>query len=149
VNPAEAPPRKIRTIPYVRLLAPIALIVCAVVAWLAFSASAGSSTSAATQAGLSYARENMEWQSGPSVVQARTARVGELPGLLPKLLDTTLRRDVNMTDLVRHYGADRQVDAVVLTGVYNTLPPDEGLNIRGEVLALVDVKTNRVLFLTD
>jgi hypothetical protein len=34
---------------------------------------------------------------------------------------------------------------VVLHGTYNTLPPDEGVDLTGDVVVLVDVRTNRVV----
>lgn len=134
-----------------RLLLPLSIgvpagVVLAYLAYSAFAGSAGGST--ATQVGLRYARAEMVWTEGPSVVHERTGAMGELPALLAALATTTLRQDVNTTDLIRRYGPHRKVDIIVLSGVYNSLPPDEGVDVRGEVLVLVDAQTNRVLFLT-
>ncbi|HEX6506164.1 MAG TPA: hypothetical protein VF221_00880, partial [Chloroflexota bacterium] len=132
-----------------RVMVPAAIIICLAAGWLVYSASAGSSTSSATRAGIAYAQDTMEWTSGPTLTHARVARVRDLPAVLPQITGAALRQDVNTADLQRRYGPDRQVDLVVLSGVFNTLAPDEGVNVHGEVLAVVDVKTNRVLFLTD
>ncbi len=107
-----------------------------------------SGRSDATQAGLQYARSEMVWTHGPSIAHQRAGTVGELPALLPLLAGATLRHDVNTAGLIRQYGPNRQVDILVLSGVYNSLPPDEGVNVQGEALVLVDPQTNRVLFLT-
>jgi hypothetical protein len=131
------------------LLLSIGVPACVVLAYVAFSVFAGSpGESAATQAGLQYARSEMVWTHGPSITHARTGTTGALPVLLRSLANTTLRQDVNTRDLIRQYGPRRKVDIIVLSGVYNSLPPDEGVDVQGEALVLVDVKTNKVLFLT-
>jgi hypothetical protein len=131
------------------LLLCIGVLGCILLGFVAYSALAGSSGgSPATQAALRYARAEMVWLHGPTIVHERTATLGELPALLPSLANTTLRKDVNTADLIRQYGPNKKVDIVVLSGVYNSLPPDEGVDVQGEVLVLVDAQTNRVLFLT-
>jgi hypothetical protein len=131
------------------LLLCIGVAACIVLAYVAHSIFAGSSGgSAATQAGLHYARTEMVWIHGPSIALERTATMGALPALLRTLPSTSLRQDVNTTDLIRRYGPHRPVDVIVLSGVYNSLPPDEGVNVQGESLVLVDPRTDRVLFLT-
>lgn len=130
------------------LLLSVGVLVCIGLAWVAYSAFFGSSGgSNATQAGLRYARAEMVWTHGPSVAHQRTGTTGMLPALLPALANTTLRKDVNTADLIRRYGPNRKIDIIVLSGVYNSLPPDEGVDVQGEVLVLVDARTNRVLFL--
>jgi hypothetical protein len=131
------------------LLLCVGVAACIVPAYVAYSHFAGSSGgSAATQAALQYARTEMVWIQGPSVGHERTATMGALPALLRTLASTSLRQDVNTADLIRRYGPHRPVDIIVLSGVYNSLPPDEGVNVQGEVLLLVDPRTDRVLFLT-
>jgi hypothetical protein len=131
------------------LLLSIGVLACIVLAFVAYTAFAGSSgNSNATQAGLRYARAEMVWIHGPSIVHARTGTIGDLPALLPGMANTTLRQDVNTRDLIRQYGPKRKVDMIVLSGVYNSLPPDEGVDVQGEALVLVDVKSDKVLFLT-
>jgi hypothetical protein len=132
------------------VLLSIGVLGCIVLAFVAYSVFAGSSGSSnATQAGLRYARAEMVWTHGPSIAHERTGATGALPALLPALANTRLRKDVNTADLIRRYGPNRKVDIIVLSGVYNSLPPDEGVDVQGEVLVLVDAQTNRVLFLTD
>jgi hypothetical protein len=131
------------------LLLSSGVAVCIVLVYVVHSTVAGSSGgSAATQAGLQYARTEMVWIHGPSIAHERTATMGALPALLRTLASTSLRKDVNTADLIRRYGPHRRIDIIVLSGVYNSLPPDEGVNVQGEVLILVDPQTDRVLFLT-
>jgi hypothetical protein len=131
------------------LLLSIGVLACVALVFVAYRAFAGAPAgSKAAQAGLRYARAEMVWTHGPSVVHARVGTIGDLPTLLPSLANTTLRQDVNTRDLIRQYGPRRKVDIIVLSGVYNSLPPDEGVNVQGEALVLVDVESNKVLFLT-
>jgi hypothetical protein len=131
------------------LLLSVGVAACIVLAYVAYSAFAGSSgRSAAAQAALRYARTEMVWIQGPSIAYERTATMGALPALLRTVASTSLRKDVNTADLIRRYGPHRRIDIIVLSGVYNSLPPDEGVNVQGEVLVLVDPRTDRVLFLT-
>ena len=98
---------------------------------------------------LSYARKHIVWLQGPRVRSTHTIPLRRLQPLLARTVSSTLRNDVNVPDLERRYGPDRKVAVVILNGVYNSLPPDEGIDIRGDMVVLVDVRTNRVLFLTD
>jgi len=104
---------------------------------------------AATQAGLVYSRDYMLWNSGPRVRSAQVLPLRLLPRALASSVSVSVRRHVNVPDLLRRYGPNRQVVLVVLYGVYNSLPPDEGVEIRGDAITLVDPKTNRVLLLMD
>jgi len=131
------------------LLLSVGVAACIVLAYVAYAIFAGSSGgSAATRAGLQYARTEMEWVQGPSIAFERTATIGALPAQLRTMASTSLRKDVNTAGLIRHYGPRRPIDVIILSGVYNSLPPDEGVNVQGEVLVLVDPRTDRVLFLT-
>jgi hypothetical protein len=131
------------------LLAVFLVLGAACLGAVAYTASAGSPGTDATEAGLSYSRTVMQWIHGPSIVHTRAISLAALPALLPHLTTPALRDDVNTSDLIRHFGPRRQVEVMVLSGTYNSLPPDEGVNIQGEVILLVDRKTNKVLFLTD
>lgn len=131
------------------LLLSIGVAACIVLAYLAYSAFAGSSGhSAAAQAALRYVGTEMVWTQGPTIAHERTGTMGALPGLLQTMANTSLRKDVNTADLIRRFGPHRRIDIIVLSGVYNSLPPDEGVNVQGEALVLVDPRTDRVLFLT-
>lgn len=105
----------------------------------------------ATQAGLVYSRDAMEWYSGPQVRSAQVLPLRLLPRALVASVSARVRHDVNepYLNLLRRYGPNRQVALVILYGVYNSLPPDEGVEIRGDAITLVDPKTNRILLLMD
>lgn len=113
------------------------------------SLASGSGQSDATQAGLDYARLHMVWSGGPNLRSAHVVPLGQLDAALARYTSPTVRRDVNVPQLIRQYGPNRQVDLVVLNGVFNTLAPDEGVIVHADVVALVDAHTNRVLLLTD
>ena len=91
----------------------------------------------------------MLWNSGPRVRSAQVLPLRLLPRDLASSVSASVRQHVNVPDLLRRYGPNRQVVLVVLYGVYNSLPPDEGVEIRGDAITLVDPKTNRVLLLMD
>jgi hypothetical protein len=124
---------------------PLALLILA----YAYSALTTSRQLHATAVGLSYARGYMSWSYGPTVQSARIIPLKQLESALRTSVPTTVRQDVDVPGLVRHYGANRQVDLVVLSGTYNSLPPDEGVMVTGDVVELVDARTNKVLLLTD
>ena len=90
----------------------------------------------------------MAWERGPTVAWSRLVRLGELDAALQPV-HLAGRHDVNTVDLIHRYGKERQVDLVVLQGRFNTLPPDEGVNVNGEVVVLVDMKTRHVILMTD
>ena len=131
-----------------RLLLPFGVLVCIVFAILIYRHLSGSPAGTAGDAALRYARKEMVWTHGPSILHERAATMGALPSLLPRLASATLRNDVNAADLIRRFGPGRKIDIIVLTGVYNSLPPDEGVNVQGEALVLLDPSTDRLLFLT-
>ena len=121
---------------------------CIVLAVALHATRGASSPDGAAQAGLHYARTEMVWTEGPVIARRQAGTRGALPALLPRLVTTTLRHDVNTSDLIRRFGPGRPVEILVLSGVYNSLPPDEGVDVQGEALVLVDPRTRRVLFLT-
>jgi hypothetical protein len=106
-------------------------------------------TAGAPDIALTYARQHMVWVRGPTLRSSHMATLRTLEPLLTSTVSSSVKDDVNVPDLVHRFGANRKVALVVLTGVYNSLPPDEGMDIQGEVIALVDVRTDRVLLLTD
>jgi hypothetical protein len=134
-----------------RLLLPtvllaLCLVAGAVLLTVQVEGSTPSSVQRATQAGLLDARTTMVWESGPVVQSSRVIRLGQL-GQYVRILGTPVRNDVSVSSLIRQYRADRPVDFVVLFGKYNTLPPDEGVDVHGQALALVDMKTDTTLYL--
>jgi hypothetical protein len=136
-----------------RALAALLIIAIALVAAVILGIDIAQSVSVsaqqrATQTGLDYSRTTMVWGKGPSVA---SSRIVALDNLNPALRSVHLigGHDINTADLIRQYGAKRQVDLVVLHGTFNTLAPDEGVNITSDVVVLVDMKTRHVLFMND
>lgn len=125
------------------------LALAASLLWYGLSASSSSEADRAGQAGLAYARQHLVWNSGPSIKSVHLTALRDLPPLLQTSVSPTVRPDVNVPDLMQRYGPDRRVALVVLTGVYNTLAPDEGVNVRGDMVVITDARTNRVLVMTD
>ena len=100
----------------------------------------------ATQTGLQYSRTTMVWGKGPSVTSSQIVALSGLNTALGPM-HLAVQHHVNTADLVHRYGATRRVDLVVLHGTFNTLPPDEGVNLTSDVVVLVDMKTRHVLFM--
>jgi hypothetical protein len=100
----------------------------------------------ATQAGLDYSRNTMIWEKGPQVQSSTVVPMHSLRNALMSAPQSV--HDINVSDLIKQYGKNRQVDLVVLSGKFNTLPPGEGVDIYGQVVVLVDMKTRRALLMT-
>jgi hypothetical protein len=79
----------------------------------------------------------------------RVVPLDELKAALSGRVPAHVAQDVNVSDLIARYGPKHRVALVVLSGSYNSLPPDEGVPVTGDVVALVDQPSNRVLLLTD
>ncbi|MGH2441649.1 MAG: hypothetical protein ACRDFX_00600 [Chloroflexota bacterium] len=97
---------------------------------------------------LAYSQQ-MVWQSGPNVRSTHVIRLHDLKTALHRYVFPRVASDVNTGDLIRRFGANRRVALVVLSGVYNSLPPDEGVMIHGQAVVLIDARTNHGLFLTN
>jgi len=122
------------------------LIVLAAGAYLLTQRSAPASADArAQQAALAYAKQYMVWQQGPT---ARTVYTGPMSGIRKPLeqVPASVRSDINLPGLLRRIHPNRRVQLVILRGVYNTLAPDEGVEMAGDVVVIVDARTNKVLF---
>ncbi len=147
---AATPTARARTIrlPLAFALIFLGLVVGVGLLWYGLSPSSPALTPA-TQAGLVYSRDAMEWYSGPQVRSAQVLPLRLLPRALAASVSVRVRRHVDVPYLLHRYGSNRQVALVVLYGVYNSLPPDEGVEIRGDAITLVDPKTNRILLLMD
>ncbi len=126
----------------------VVLAMCAAILWFAFSVAATSSQSRFADTALSYGQRYVIWSKGPDVQSTHIVPLHGLEGALVANVSPTVRQSVNVSDLVRRYGPNRRVALVVLHGVYNSLPPDEGVSVNGDVVVLVDVQSNRVLLLT-
>lgn len=91
----------------------------------------------------------MIWTSGPVVRRSDTLPLRRLSRVLAAEVSPTVASHVNVTDLLRRFGSGREVALVILTGGFNSLPPDEGVDMHGDVVVLLDAHTNTPLFLTD
>ena len=98
---------------------------------------------------LAYAKGAMEWQSGPSVQRLEVIPLRDLERALSRSVPTHVRTDVNVADLIRRFGANRRVAFAVLTGTYNSLPPDEGVVVHGDAVVLVDPGTDKGLYINN
>ncbi|GAC1472752.1 MAG: hypothetical protein NVS2B16_28680 [Chloroflexota bacterium] len=118
---------------------------------IALFAFAGAPTTAdrrAVQRGENYGRQEVVWSQGPSIESEKVISLNQLSSTLASMVPTTTQQNVAAMPLARRYGARRRVAVVVLRGTYNSLPPDEGVAVTGDVLVLVDVKTDHVLLMT-
>lgn len=133
-----------------RLLLPAGVVLagCLFLLWLFFEQSAPSAGSKASDAALSYAQRNTVWISGPSARSVQIIALGRLQNTLNASVSPTIARDVNVSQLLGQYGPRRRVALVILHGRYNSLPPDEGVEVTGDVVAVVDGPTDRVLLMT-
>jgi hypothetical protein len=83
------------------------------------------------------------------VTEVRIVPLTRLSAAVHRAVTAQLADDVNVADLQRRVGRDRRVAMVVLHGTFNTLPPAEGVTITGNMIAVVDMKTKKVLLLTE
>lgn len=102
-----------------------------------------------TQAALTYGRQQMVWIKGPAAVSTHVIKLRNLRKDLRAEVSPSVWQDVNVPELLRQYGPSKQVGLVVLSGVFNSLPPDEGVDVHADVVVLVDVRTNRGFYLMD
>lgn len=98
---------------------------------------------------LHYAKQQMVWNSGPTVQDSYVMPMRRLPFALKKFVPARVRADVNAPDLIRRFGPNRQIGMVLVHGVYNTLPPDEGVIVQGDALVIVDMHARKGIFLTN
>lgn len=110
--------------------------------------SAPSTQARARATALAYVQKYMVWSNGPQVQTVRLLPVSSLPTALASSVPPHVAQDVNVSDLQRRYGPTRRIALVVLNGVYNSLPPDEGVDIHGDIVVLVNVRPEKVLLLT-
>lgn len=133
-----------------RLVLPVAVLVLALFAGLTiYRATQNNEANLAGQTAQNYASSTTSWISGPTVRSVRIVQVRDLTSALRTMVPPGIAADVNVGDLAHRVGARHRVALVVLYGVHNSLPPDEGVNVNGDVVAVVDTTGNRVLVLTD
>ncbi|HEX8917064.1 MAG TPA: hypothetical protein VF898_01050 [Chloroflexota bacterium] len=124
------------------------LALIAVLAFVIWQSSRGpSAADQAQNAALSYARSYMAWSSGPQVQSLHIVPLRDVEQTVRAYVRVPYR-DVKIGDLLAHHNPARRIAVVDLHGVFNTLPPDEGVVAPGDVLVLVDAGTDKVLLLT-
>src|SRR5579872_2269336 len=92
------------------------------------------------QAALSYAGNTMQWDQGPNVQSTHVVPLGELRQALRTYAQPNVAADVNVSALEKQYGTSLRVGLVVLSGTFNTLPPDEGV-LAHQAVAVVNAAT--------
>jgi len=115
---------------------------------VAVSGAPPAADSRALQKEENYGRQEVVWSQGPSIESKRVVPLSRLSAALASAVPAATGQNVGTAALEKRYGPRRRVAMVVLRGTYNSLPPDEGVNVSGDVVILVDVKTDRVLVLT-
>jgi hypothetical protein len=125
------------------------IVVAAAVVWYQNATAAPSIAQRAGNTARSYAARTTLWNSGPAVTAVRIVPLSRLSAALRGVVPAQLADDVNVADLQRRVGTNRQVALVVLHGVFNTLPPAEGVTVTGNMVAIVDMRTHKVLVLTE
>lgn len=125
------------------------LVAVGVIAFVLLSPFSRASTNGIDQSALAYGRNHMVWSQGPTVQSTRVIRLRELPAALGATVASHVAQDVNVPQLERRFGANREVALVVLHGVYNSLPPDEGVIIAGQAVVLLDPHTDKELYIND
>jgi homoaconitase/3-isopropylmalate dehydratase large subunit len=70
--------------------------------------------------------------------------VGNLRQTLQAHVPGRTAQDVNVRQLIQKFGRKPRIDVVVVSGVFNSLAPDEGITGPGTVVVLVDAVTHRV-----
>lgn len=144
----QGPPAR-RRFPWMGVAAFSVLVICGTLAWLILAASAPSAQDRAAQAGLAYARTQMAWTSGPTLQTSHVTTLRSLRSVLIRTVPTGVQQDVNTRELIRQYGVNRRVALVIVNGVFNSLPPDEGVIVHGDAVVIVDMKTDQALLLMD
>lgn len=125
------------------------IVIAAAVIWYQNATAAPSAAQRAGNIARSYAARTTLWNSGPTVTEVRVVPLTRLATTLRRTVTTQIADDVNVADLQRRVGTNRQVALVVLHGVFNTLPPAEGVTVTGNMVAIVDMRTRKVLLLTE
>jgi hypothetical protein len=141
---AWRPNRKVRL-----TLTAVVLLLLIIGGWLSVSAFGTSRQDQVVQQGLAYAERQMVWSSGPSVQSTHSILTDYLTAALQRYVPLPVRADVNAQDFIRRHGLHRRYLLIVLYGTYNSLPPDEGVEVHGDVVELVDPKSRRVVLLTN
>ena len=98
------------------------------------------------QIGQSYAKQTMVWNKGPVLQGTYPIRMGDLARALRAHVPASVDNRVPIQALIKQYGVKPRIDLVVLTGVFNTLPPDEGVTEPGTAIVLVDAVTEACAF---
>lgn len=125
------------------------IVLAAAVVWVENVTAAPSASQRAGDTARRYAARTTLWNSGPTVTKVQIVPLTGLARALHRSVTLQVADDVNVSDLQRRFGRRHQVALVVLHGVFNTLPPAEGVTVTGNMVAIVDLRTQRVLLLTE
>lgn len=100
-------------------------------------------------AALRYANGQIVWNNTPSVQSTQVVPLDRLSATLRRAVRPTVAAhiDPGIPGLIQQFGRTHKVALVVLTGSYNTLPPDEGVNTNGQIVVLVDTIDTRGIYL--
>jgi hypothetical protein len=102
----------------------------------------------AADAAVTYGRTQMVWDRGPRAASSHIVPMRDVTAAVTQYASPGIASHFNARVLVRQYGPDHRVAVVVLTGSFNSLPPDEGVTLTMAV-ALVDVPSGRVILVID
>lgn len=125
------------------------VVVAAVAVVLITTFIGGGSSDTPGQIALRDARTQLVWNRGPFLKGTYPTTMADLQRTLDRYLPAHVAQDVDVAELRKTYGPTRRIDVVALTGVFNTLPPDEGVTAPGTVVALVDPLRKHVILVTD
>lgn len=102
----------------------------------------------AADAAVAYGRTEMLWQKGPAATSTRLVPLRKLASTLERSTSASIAPHVNVPSLIERYGPNHRVAIVVLSGEFNSLPPDEGVELTTAV-AIVDVPSDHVILVAD
>jgi hypothetical protein len=123
-------------------------LICVPLAALAVSSLGSSSPDPLAQAAVAYARQQIIWDSGPTVTSVHVFPLRQLRQNLDAHAPPRVTADVNVSDLLRRYGPNVQTALVVLHGSFNSLPPGEGVTLH-DAIVLLNARTKKGFFLMD
>ena len=143
----SVPTRRRRILPVAVLLAAVFGITGGL--FLVISSQSATPGTQIGPAALAAARNQMEWMSGPTLQATYTVPLRRLEKTLRSAVPRHVADDVNVAGLRQQYGPERRIGLAVLRGVFDSLPPGEGVIVHGNVVVLVDIKTNHVILVDD
>jgi len=123
-------------------------LICVPLAWVVLSSSGSKQPDPIARAAVSYSRQQIIWDSGPTVQNEHVVPMRQLSRTLLAYAPRHVALDVNIPALLKQYGPGYRVAVVVLHGSFNSLPPQEGLPVHDAVV-LLNARTLKGVFLMD